>query len=81
MKSEEGLHKFQAFVVKEKLLTGVDSMGGTSVRLVGSFPEAFTLAARLLEIPNSFIKTPAKREGAATNGVSLGALRSKDFSA
>lgn len=56
-------------------------MGGTSVRLVGSFPEAFTLAARLLEIPNSFIKTPAKREGAATNGVSLGALRSKDFSA
>ncbi len=56
-------------------------MGGTSERLVAS-KEVFerVVVARLLEMPNNFITTPAKREGAATSGVSLGALLSKDLS-
>lgn len=54
----------------------MESIGGTSVRLVGS---RGVLAAKLLETPNSFINTPANRDGAAIKGVSLGdTLRNND---
>jgi hypothetical protein len=58
------------------VLTDVESIGGTSVRLVRS---RGVLAARLLEMPNNFINTPANSDGAAIKGVSLGGtLRNKD---
>jgi hypothetical protein len=55
------------------------NIGGTSTRgLLGSSLLEI-LAARLLDMPNNFIKTPAKSEGAATNGVSFGALLNNDL--
>ena len=56
-------------------------MGGISVRLVGSrLPLLLDdkLAAKELEMPKSFNNTPASNDGAATSGVSLGALLSSD---
>lgn len=55
------------------------SIGGTSTRgLLGS-SLLDIVAAKLLDMPNNFMRTPAKREGAATNGVSFGALPNKDL--
>jgi hypothetical protein len=64
-------------------LTGVDSMGGISVRLLGSMLPLVDerLAANELEMPSNFSNTPARSDGAATNGVSLGALLRSDLKA
>ena len=58
-------------------------MGGISVRLVGSMLPLLLedrLAANELEMPKSFRRTPASSDGAATSGVSFGALLSSDRS-
>jgi hypothetical protein len=73
---EKHENKYHACVIVPSL-TGVDNIGGISVRRVGS-TVLDMLAARLLDIPNNFIRTPANKDGAATSGVSLGALRNND---
>ena len=56
------------------------SMAGVALAVSATGAIEGGKTTKLLDMPRSFIRTPAKREGAATSGVSLGALLNKDRS-